>query len=106
MRASVSVFFFLSNSNECLYLSLHWPDECLVVEMQYVFVKGRGTTDAIFIVRQLQEKHLSMVDSNNKDVILYFAFVDLEKAFDRVPRKVLCWAMRTLGIPESIVRVV
>ena len=75
-------------------------------EMQYAFVQGQGTTDAIFIVRQLQEKYLNKFDSNNKNITLYFAFVDLEKAFDRVPRKVLWWAMRTLGIPESIVRVV
>ena len=25
---------------------------------------------------------------------LYFGFVDLEKAFDRVPREVISWAMR------------
>ena len=36
-------------------------------EMQYAFVIGQGTTEAIFIERQLQEKHLSMVDSNDKD---------------------------------------
>ena len=30
-------------------------------------------------------------------------FVDLEKAFDRVPRKVLWWAMRKVGVEEWIV---
>ena len=61
---------------------------------------GRGTTDAIFILGQLQEKHLA------KNKKLYFAFVDLEKAFDHVPRKVIWWAMRKLGIEEWIVRFV
>ena len=51
--------------------------------MQFEFMPGRGTTDAIFILRQLQEKHLG------KHKPLYFDFVALEKAFDRVPRKVL-----------------
>ena len=48
---------------------------------QFGFVPGRGTTDAIFVVRQLQEKYLA---ANKR---LYMAFIDLEKAFDRVPRK-------------------
>ena len=61
---------------------------------------GRGTTDAIFIIRQLQEKYIAA----NKP--LYFAFVDLEKAFDRVPRKVLWWALRSLGVEEWAVRVI
>ena len=30
-------------------------------------------------------------------------FVDLEKAFDSVPRKVLEWAMRKKGVPEVLV---
>ena len=34
------------------------------------------------------------------------AFVDLEKAFDRVLRKVIWWALRKLGVEEWIVRLV
>ena len=34
------------------------------------------------------------------------AFVDLEKAFDRVPRKVIWWAMRVVKIPEWIITLV
>ena len=32
--------------------------------------------------------------------------MDLEKAFDRVPRDILWWSLRELGVEESIVRVV
>ena len=69
-------------------------------DSQFGFVPGRGTTDAIFVVRQLQEKYLAV----NKR--LYMAFVDLEKAFDLVPQKVICWVLRKLGVEEWIVRLV
>ena len=41
-----------------------------------------------------------------KNKKLYFAFVDIEKASGRVPRKVIWWDMRKLGIKEWIVRFV
>jgi len=42
--------------------------------MQFGFMPGKGTTDAIFTVRQMQEKY------GCKRKKLYFAFVDLEKS--------------------------
>ena len=33
----------------------------------------------------------------------HMCFVDLEKSFDRVLKKVLEWAMRKKGIPEDMV---
>jgi len=63
-------------------------------DMQFLFMKGKGTTDAIFIVRQMQEKFRA---ERKK---LYFGFVDLEKAFDRVPREVVTWAMHKLRVEE------
>ena len=71
-----------------------------IASMQFGFMSVRGTTDGIFILRQLQEKHLG------KHKPLYFAFVELEKAFDHVPRKVLWWAMRRVGVEEWVIRAV
>ena len=66
-------------------------------EMQFGFMPGKGTVDVIFIVRRMQEKY------QKKDKKLYVCFVDMEKAFDRVPRKVMEWAMRKKGLSEVIV---
>ena len=54
-----------------------------IAEMRFIFVPCRGTTDTIFIFLQLQGKYIP----TNK--LLYFAFIDLEKAFSCVSRKVL-----------------
>ena len=56
--------------------------------------------DAIFIVMRMQEEY------QKKDKKLYMCFVDMEKAFDRVPRKVLEWAMKMKGLSELVARTV
>ena len=69
-------------------------------KMQFGFTPGTGTTHAIFIARQLQKRY------SGKHRKLWWAFVDLEKAFDRVSRKVVEWTMRKLGVEEWLVRAV
>ena len=36
---------------------------------------------------------------------LFFAFVDFEKAFDRVPRAVLEWSLRELIVDDWVIKV-
>ena len=69
-------------------------------EMQFGFRPGRGTIDVIFIVRQMQEKFLAKKNE------LWMAFVDLEKAFDRVPREIVWWALRVVGVDVWIVKAI
>ena len=52
-------------------------------EMQYGFMSGKGTVDAIFIMTKMQEKY------QKKDKKLHMCFDGMKKAFDRVPRKVM-----------------
>ena len=66
--------------------------------MQHGSMPERGTIDAIFIQRRMQ------VEYHAKGKQFYMSFEDLEKAFDRVARKVLEWAMRKKRIPEVLVR--
>ena len=55
--------------------------------MQFGFMPERGTIDAVFILITLHEVY----HAKGKCCM---CFVCLEKAFDRVPRKVLEWAIK------------
>ena len=71
-----------------------------VDENQYGFMAGRCTTGDIFVIRQLQEKYLE------KKLKLYHIFVDLKKAFDKVPRPAIGWALCRQRVPESLIDLV
>ncbi|XP_064106829.1 uncharacterized protein LOC135215808 [Macrobrachium nipponense] len=71
-------------------------------KQQHGFMRGRGTADAIFVVRHLQEKKL---EGNQK---LYCAFIDLEKAYNRILREVIFfgWWLTKRKVPEKLVMLV
>ena len=64
-------------------------------EMQFGFILGCVTTDAIFIVRQLQEKHLIA----NKPLNMAFFYLE-KKAFDCKNQDFIWLTMSTLGTDE------
>ena len=69
---------------------------------QHGFRPGKGTVDLIFAMKLLLEKDWEW----NKDK--YAVFIDMEKAFDRVPRKKLWEALghEEYGIPGKLKRAI
>src|SRR5678815_3694590 len=62
-------------------------------EEQYGYRRGRSTTDLLFTLRMVSEK---MLEYGKR---FFVAFIDLQKAFDSVPRKKLWRAMeRNYGV--------
>lgn len=75
-------------------------EQGLLPESQCGFRKGRGTTDIVFAVRQLQKK------CQKQNVDLYSTFVDLTKAFDTVSRDGLWRIMAKYGCPSKFISIV
>ena len=69
-------------------------------EQQYGFMPGRSATDAIFGLRILAEKYRE----GQKE--LHCVFIDLEKAYDRVPRDEVWHCLRMAKVAEKYVRVI
>ena len=70
-------------------------DRVEISEQQYGFMLGKETTDAMFALRMLMEKY------REGQRELCCVFMDLEKAYDRIPREELWYCMRKSGMVEK-----
>ena len=69
-------------------------------ESQFGFREGRGTVDAIFVVRQIMEK------AKEHQVDIHFHFIDFKAAFDTIWREALWKMLRAIGISSKIVNII
>ena len=67
---------------------------------QYGFRPGKSSMETIFALRILQKKYLE------KRKELHMVFVDLKKAYDRIPRDRIWWSPRKRGLEEHYITVI
>ena len=75
-------------------------EEVEIGKEQLGFMKGSGTSDGIFCLRQVMEKF------REKQRDLHMVFIDLEKAYDTVPRQEIWRSLREKRVPEKYVRLI
>ena len=69
-------------------------------DSQIDFRSGRGTIDAIFIIRQIIEK------AREHQVPIHIHFIDFKAAFDTIWREALWKMMIQIGIPQKYVAII
>ena len=72
-------------------------EESLDHETQCGFRPGRGCTDAVFTVKTALKKR------REHGLETWVLFLDLVKAFDRVPREMLWLILKKFGVPEKLI---
>ena len=71
-----------------------------VSENQFGFMPGRSTMEAIYLLRRLTEKY------REKKKDLHMIFIDLEKAYDKIPRDIIWRVLEKKGVMKGYIDVV
>jgi hypothetical protein len=71
-----------------------------VTENQFGFMPGRSTMETIFLISQLMERYREQ----KKD--LHMVFIDLEKAYDKVPRNIMWWVLQKHNVSTKYITLI
>jgi hypothetical protein len=71
-----------------------------VTENQFGFMLGRSTMETIFLIRQLMKR------CREQKKYLHMIFIDLEKAYDKVPRNVMWWALQKHKVSSKYITLI
>ena len=74
--------------------------ETVIRENQFEFMPRRLTTETIHLLRRLMEKYRE----RKKD--LHLVFIDLEKAYDSIPRSIVWDSLKNRGISRRYIKVI
>ena len=67
---------------------------------QFGFMLERSTMEAIYLLRRLMERY------REKKKDFHMVFIDLEKAYGRVPREVIWWVLEKKGVTKRYIELV
>jgi hypothetical protein len=66
---------------------------------QFGFMLVRSTMEAIFLIRHVMERYKEQKD-------LYMFFIDLEKAYYKILRNLMWWALDKYKVPTKYVKLI
>jgi hypothetical protein len=67
---------------------------------QFGFMSGRSTMEVIFLIKHVMERYKEL----KKD--FHMVFIDMEKAYDKIPKKLMWWALDKHKVPTKYVTLI
>ena len=74
--------------------------ETTISKNQFGFMPGRSIMEVIYLLRRLMERY------RDKKKDLHMIFIDLKKAYDKVPIDLIWWALEKKGVIKRYIKMI